>query len=147
MQDDVKMLTGRACPGAKNGRFAKGFTIMEAMLAVVFLGLMAAGVANVHFSGIQSMDVRETGMLLDSHLRSRMELLLATPFDKVTGGSEPVNVNGTSYTINWTVTGADLDGDTNPEPTAKQITVSVDSGTSRAVTSIMVDNESKVKRL
>ena len=83
-------------------------------------------------------------MLLDSHLRSRMEWLLSHPFDQLSAGSEVVTVNGKNYTIDWSVDLTDLDGDATPEPTAKLITVSADG---RSLTTLVVDNEGRLGKI
>ena len=86
-------------------------------------------------------------MLLDSHLRNRMELLMSQPFDLVTGGSEVVTVNGQNYTINWSAPLVDLDGDSTPEPDAKQVTVTVAGEPGLQLSVILVDNEGRIGKI
>jgi hypothetical protein len=86
-------------------------------------------------------------MLLDSVLRSQMEVLVSTDFSLLSAGSEVVTVNGESYTINWTVVPVDLDGDSNTDPSAKQITISLAGVAGRSLTTIMVDNEGSVGKI
>ena len=86
-------------------------------------------------------------MLLDSRLRSRMEVLVSTDFDALAGGSEMITVNGQNFTVNWNVAPIDLDGDTNPEPTAVQVTVSEAGVSGRSLTTIMVDHEGRVGKV
>jgi hypothetical protein len=124
-----------------------GFTLLESLMAVFFLGLMAAGVTAVYSSGFQSLDDQMDGILLDSKVRSRMEVLVGTEFDSLSSGSEVVTVNGKDYTINWSVTSVDLNGDGITEPTAKKVTVSVDGLPGHALTTILVDNENKVGKI
>ena len=128
-------------------RTCGGFTFLEALLSVFFLGLLAAGATAIHFSGMRSLDEQANRILLDGQIRSRMEVLIATDFDSLNNGSEVVTVRGTDYTIPWTVALVDLDGDTNPEPTAKQVTVSVDEITGRSLTTIVADNEGQLNRI
>ena len=124
-----------------------GFTLVEVLLSVVFLGLLATGVATVYSSGFQSLDEQADRMLLDSKLRSRMELLTATDFGSLGNGSEVVTVNGKNYTITWTVVFVDMDGDLTPETTAMQATVSVTGMSDRTLTTILVDNQAKVGKI
>jgi hypothetical protein len=86
-------------------------------------------------------------MLIDSHLRSRMEVLVGTDFGMLVNGSEVVTVNGQNYTITWTVALIDLDGDATPDPTAIQATVAVSDVAGATLTTIMVDHEGKVGKI
>jgi hypothetical protein len=125
----------------------QGFSLMEAVLAVAFLGLIAAAVSAAHVSGLDSLDEQADRMLLDSRLRSRMEVLIGTTFSSLSSGSEVVTVNGASYTITWTVTLADLNGDSTPEATAKQVIVSVSGLPGRSLTTLIVDHQGNVGKL
>lgn len=128
-------------------RTCSGFTLIEVLLAVVLLALLATGMTAIHVSGLQSLDEQADRMLLDGKIRSRMEVLIGTDFGSLSNSSEGVTVRGTNYTITWTVVLVDLDGDANPEATAKQVTVSVAELPDRSLTTIIVDNEGKVQRL
>ena len=134
-------------PTRRKLRSKYGFTLIEALLAVVILGLMATSIGAVYVSGLKSLDVSHDRMLLDSRVRSRMEALIGQPFDQVTGGSEVVTVKGQNYTINWSATLVDLDGDSVPEPGAKQVTVSVAGEPGCSLTTILVDNEGRVGKI
>ena len=124
-----------------------GFSLLEALISLAFLALLAVGATAILFSGMQSLDEQADRILLDGKIRSRMEVLIGTDFDSLSDSSEAVAVRGTNYTISWTVVLVDLDGDTNPEPTAKQVTVSVDELAGRSLTTIIVDNEGQLSRL
>ena len=130
-----------------NLKSPKGFTLLEAMISTVILGLMACGVSALYVSGLNSLDEQGDRMLLDGCLRSRMELIIAQPFSAVNNGSENVTVRGKNYTISWTVTLKDLDGDMTPETTAKEVTVSVAGLPGRSLTMILVDNGDKVGKI
>ncbi len=54
---------------------------MEAMLSIVLLAIFALGISTPYISGFQALDVQADHMLLDSQLRSRMEVLIGTDFD------------------------------------------------------------------
>jgi hypothetical protein len=124
-----------------------GFTLVEVMLSVIFLGLLATAVASVYSSGFQTLDYQVDRILLDGKLRSRMEVLVGTDFGSLSSGSEGVTINGKNYTINWTVVSVDLNGDGTPEPTAKQVTVSVAGMSDRSLTTILVDHEKRVGKI
>jgi prepilin-type N-terminal cleavage/methylation domain-containing protein len=124
-----------------------GFTLVEVLLAVVFLALLATAFSTVYSSGFQTLDVQIDRMLLDSELRSRMEVLVGTGFDSLSNDSENVSVNGNSYTITWTVALADLNNDSIPEPSAKTVTVSISGMPERSLTTIMVDHEDRIGKI
>ena len=125
----------------------RGFTLVEVLISVALLGLMVTGIATLYASGLQSLSIQDDRMLLDSALRSRMEVLVGTNFGSLNNGSEVVTVNGQNYTINWNVVSMDLDGDSNPEPNAMQVTVSITELPDRSLTTILVDNEGSVGKI
>jgi len=125
----------------------KGFTLVEVVLAVVILALMVSGISALYFSGFQSLDMEDDTMLLDSRLRGKMEQLVGMPFDGLNDASEVVTVKGQNYTISWTVTLADLDGDATPESNAKLVSVSVAGMADRTLSTILVDNEGRVGKI
>ena len=124
-----------------------GFTLVEALLSVALLGIMVTGIATLYVSGLQSLNTQDDRMLLDSALRSRMEVLVGTDFGSLGNGSEVVTVNGQNFTINWNVVSIDLDGDSHPEPNAMQATVSITELPDRFLTNILVDNEGSVGKI
>jgi prepilin-type N-terminal cleavage/methylation domain-containing protein len=124
-----------------------GFTLVEALFAVVLLGIMAIAVSVPYISGFQSLDLQADRMLLDALLRSRVEFLVGTDFGSLSNGSENVTVNGQNYTITWTVSPADLDGDTTPEPNARQVSVSITELPDRSLTTVVVDNEGRIGKI
>ena len=128
-------------------RTTKGFTLVEVLLSVALLGLMVPAIGALYVSGLQSLDRQDDRMLLDSELRSRMEVLVSTDFDALAGGSEMITVNGQNFTVTWNVAPMDLDGDTNPEPTAKQVTVSITELPDRSLTTILVDHEGRLGKI
>jgi prepilin-type N-terminal cleavage/methylation domain-containing protein len=134
-------------PARRKLRSKHGFTLIETLLAVVILGLMTTSIGALYVSGLDSLDAGHERMLLDSHLRSRMELLMSQSFDLVTGGSEVVTVKGQNYTINWTAPLVDLDGDSLPDADAKHVTVSVAGEPGLQLSVILVDNEGRVGKI
>ncbi|MBL7645544.1 MAG: prepilin-type N-terminal cleavage/methylation domain-containing protein [Candidatus Hydrogenedentes bacterium] len=121
-----------------------GFTLVEALLAVVVLALMASVLSGLYLAGLQNLDARDDRMALDSALRSRMEELLSGAFTEIASGSETITVNGASREIVWTVENLDLDGDDSPEVDAKQITVTVGN---TSISTVFVDHEGTLAQL
>jgi hypothetical protein len=110
-------------------------------MAVVLLGFIAYGISTLYYSGNRSIDEQANRMLLDSRLRGKVEELVSKNFDQINSGSETMTVNGKDYTITWTANLVDLDDDTNPEPTAKELTVSVAGIPGRSITIIIADHQ------
>ena len=131
----------------KSLKKTRGFTLVEVMLSVAFLGILAVGISVVYSSGNQLMGEQLDRMLLDGQARSRMELLVGTSFNSVTSGSTVVAVNGKNYTVLWTSALTDLDGDDNPEIDAKEVTVTISGLTGYSLTTILVDNKGNINRL
>lgn len=124
-----------------------GFNLVEVLLSVVLLGLLASVIMYLYSSSFAVIDEEAIRMPLDGYLRSRMELLVGKPFAELSNGSETVTVMGQSYTINWNVVPVDLDDDTIPEPTAKQVTVSVAGSENHSLTTIKIDHEGLVGKI
>jgi type II secretory pathway pseudopilin PulG len=124
-----------------------GFTLLEAVLSVALLALIAAGISAPYISGLQALNVQAEHMLLDAIIRSRMELLVGQPFDQISNGTEVVTINGENHTINWTVSPMDLNGDSSPESTAKQVSVSVAALPDRTLTTVVVDHRGRLGKL
>jgi len=141
------MLPAKAYTLVKRLKSPAGFTLVEALIAVALLAIVAVGLSVPYISGFQALDVQAESMLLDSRLRSKMEELVSTSFGSLGSSSQPVTVNGKSFTITWTVVPVDLDGDTNPEPSAVRVTVSVSGRPNHTLTTIRVNNENKVGKI
>ena len=124
-----------------------GFNLVEVLLSVVLLGLLASVIMYLYSSSYAVIDEETIRMPLDGYLRSRMELLVGKAFAELSDGSENVTVKGQNYTINWSVVPIDLDGDTFPEPTAKQVTVSAAGLANHSLTTILIDHEGLVGKI
>lgn len=116
-----------------------GITLVEVLLSVVLLGIISLGIAHPYITGLKSLEIKSDRMLLDSRLRSQMEVLISTDFSTLSNGSEVVTINGKNYTITWTVVNVDMDGDATAELDAKQVTVSVTEVPGHSLTTILVD--------
>ena len=121
-----------------------GFTLVEALLAVVVLALMASVLSGLYLAGLQNLDARDDRMALDSALRSQMEELLSGAFTEIASGSDTITVNGASREIVWAVENLDLDGDDSPEADAKQITVTLGN---TSISTVFVDHEGTLAKL
>ncbi len=126
---------------------SSGFTLVEVVLSVVILGLMVAGISALYFSGFQSLNTEEERMLLDSELRSQMERVMGMPVASITDDSKVVTVKGQTYTVSWTVTKIDLNGDATSEPNATQVTVSLAGVPGASLTTILVDHEGRLGKI
>ncbi|MGD8835858.1 MAG: hypothetical protein PVJ19_13020 [Desulfobacteraceae bacterium] len=121
-----------------------GFTLVEVTVSILFLGIMVMGISGLYFAAQRSLLDQEHLLPLDSRLRGRMEEIVSRPFVAMTDGSEAITIDGRNYTVTWTVTHPDLDGDTAAEATAKEITVSVDG---RSLTTLVIDNQGKIGKI
>lgn len=131
----------------KQIKSCEGFTLIEALLSVALLVLVAAAISSNYITGLTTMDEQAERMLLDSHLRSQMEVLVNTDFGSLSSGSDNATIRGKNYTITWTVVNVDLDGDLTPEPNAVQVTVSVNELPNASLTTIIYNNEGKVGKI
>jgi type II secretory pathway pseudopilin PulG len=111
----------------------RGFALVEVLLSIIVLGLTAAAVGQAFTSAHAAVAARLERAQIDSVLRSLMEVLLATSFDNLAGGTQNVSVCGQSLTLSWTVAGADLNGDATPEASARLITATLGGRTLRCI--------------
>ncbi|MGD9215606.1 MAG: hypothetical protein PVJ84_12380 [Desulfobacteraceae bacterium] len=121
-----------------------GFTLVEVTVSMLFLGIMVMGISGLYFAAQRLLLDQAHLLPLDSRLRGRMEEVVSRPFGAITGGSETITIDGQNYTITWSVTQPDLDGDTAAEPTAKLITVSVGA---RSLSTLVIDNQGGIGKI
>jgi prepilin-type N-terminal cleavage/methylation domain-containing protein len=121
-----------------------GFTLVEVLLSITIMGIMVVAISTIYASGLRSAGINNVQLLLDSHHRSKMEELLTHDFDALVDGSEVISAAGKNFTVLWKVKGADLDGDSTPEATAKLITVTLDG---RSLNAIVVDDEGRIGKI
>jgi len=106
------------------GRPAEGgFTLVEAVLSMIILGLVAAALFGVYASGMQAMEETILRSQIEAAARSRMEKIMAYKFDRLGSGEETVTIDGESYTVRWWSSWTDLDGDFYGEYDARQVIV------------------------
>lgn len=130
--------------GRSRNKTGAGFTLIEALLSIVILALIATVTSGLFTTGLQATEAFRDRAILDGYLTGRMEKLISTNFDQLANGTETVSVGGHNYTINWTVTDADLDGDTFPEAGAKEVTVTTDD---LALSTIIVDSTGQLGKI
>lgn len=126
------------------GAKSRGFTLVEALLAVAITGLVAAAVTDTFGSGLRALAFQSSRQRLDSEMRSRMELLLAQPPAQLTAGSAAISVDGRSYTLTWQVQPVDLDADGVNDSGVRQLTVSCEG---RSLVTLAVDPMGQVAKL
>jgi len=124
-----------------------GFTLIEALLSVVLLGLIASGIATLFASGLDAADSQAQRMLLDSALRSRMEAFLGLNYSQLRSLSLLISVDGQTYTMDVAVTSIDLDSDTIVESDAVQLTLSIVEEPACSLTTIIVDDGGAVRKI
>jgi type II secretory pathway pseudopilin PulG len=126
----------------------RGFTLVEALLAVATLALLGLALTSMLVSGRQAIDAQSAAVPLQGALRSQVEQLTATAFEQLASGSSTVNITQDgitrSYPISWVVTLFDVNGDGNPEGLAKRVVVTL-AGQSLEV--LLVDHQGKVGKL
>jgi hypothetical protein len=117
---------------------------VEVTLSILFLGIMVMGVSGLYFTAQRSLLDQAHLLPLDSRLRGRMEEIVSRPFAAITGGSETITIDGKNYTVTWSVSQPDLDGDAAAEPTAKLITVTVQG---RSLSTLVVDTHGSIGKI
>ena len=125
-------------------RHSRGFTLIEALCAVVLLGLIAPLLVHVYSSTLKTMEESAEETHVNSLLRSRMEQLLSLSFDQLANGTEAVMIDSESFPTTWTVVNVDLDGDLVPDPSAKRITVTVQG---HSLVALVVDTGNMVGQI
>lgn len=112
-----------------------GYTFVETVLSIVILGMMSLSIAGLYTMGleVQSAEVIETERT--RALRSKMEYLLAVPFDNLASGTATETWNGEVHTITWTVTPVDMNADTVVENNAKTLVIEADG---RSVSTLII---------
>lgn len=133
--------------GRKSIKSSEGFTLLEALLASMLLGIVAYSVFALYSTGFMAIQEQSDMMLMDSRLRGKMEELLSLDLNLAADGSESVSINGKNYNIVWTFASVDLDNDSSPEPDARLVTVSCQEVPGRALTAIAVDNDGRLGKI
>ncbi|PCJ55999.1 MAG: hypothetical protein COA73_13135 [Candidatus Hydrogenedentota bacterium] len=132
--------SGVATGGPRNA----GFTLLESIIAFAILGIGVAAMSALFSTGLNALEVQGERAMLDSALRSQMELLLSQEMDQLVDGADTAVVNGVNYAVTWVVAGVDLDGDTVDEVGVKSITVTLGDA---SLTTMAVDHNGLVEKL
>jgi hypothetical protein len=101
----------------------KAYTFVEVMISVVILMFFSAGVSMMVSAGMMTLVTQWEIVSVNNARASKMEALLASEYDQLASGSEALEINGLSYTLNWTIENIDLDGNGVDESDAKKIIV------------------------
>jgi prepilin-type N-terminal cleavage/methylation domain-containing protein len=129
---------------ARHGRRRAGFSLIEAIIALVLV-LMIASVATGIYGGgmLAARQSIENQQALDA-MRNQMELLLATQFASLANGQSQVTIGGRPRTLSWQVATIDIDDDGNVDIGAKQISVTLEGRTLRT---LATDGKSMTRKL
>ena len=127
-----------------NVKLCRGFSLLEALLAVMILSMSAVAMTALYMGGMKSIETQERFSQVDHACRTRMELLISLKLDQLSSGSASVLIQDENQTITWTVTPIDLDSDTVVETDASQVTVTLDG---RSLETILIDTAGKVSAL
>jgi hypothetical protein len=103
------------------------------VFSIVVLGLAAAAIGQAFTSAHAAVAARLERAQIDNTLQSLMEILQATPFADLAGGSQNVTICGQTVTLSWMVAATDLNGDAAPESSARLITATLGGRTLRCV--------------
>ena len=142
MNGGTEQRAGMRTKRAQDGK--RGFSLVEALLALLILGLSASGISALYMSGITVVDAQDLRAASDSCMRSKMEELLSTKFSQLSNGSQAVTVCGKTLTLTWTANTYDINGDGTAESSARQLVVTLDG---RSLTCLAVDNLGKVGQI
>jgi prepilin-type N-terminal cleavage/methylation domain-containing protein len=84
----------------------KGFTLIEAMIALAILSIGLLAVAKMQGTALWGNN--KSGILMDAGYRaqSKLETLIATPYGQVVSGG-PALTNDKKFTVTWTVSEED----------------------------------------
>ncbi|MFH1999397.1 MAG: prepilin-type N-terminal cleavage/methylation domain-containing protein [Planctomycetota bacterium] len=125
-------------------RRSGGFTLMEALLSALLLALLASGISTLYLSGMKTLDVYTEQRLIESKLRSEMEVVLSKDFAQVASSTYTVTLCGSSYSVELTAELVDLNGDGTPEPNAKQVSLTLEG---RTLSTLIVDHDGAVSKI
>ncbi len=128
----------------RDAKLCRGFSLLEALLAVMILSMSAASMTALYMAGMKAVEAQQQQSEIDSSCRSRMELLISTKFSQLTSGSATVVIQNQNQTISWTITAVDLDGDGIVETDASQVTVTL---AGRTLETILIDTAERVTKI
>ena len=125
-----------------------GFSLIEAILAIATLALLGGAVTTLYISGTRALQGGSQELLLQSSLRSEMEVEMSKDFFQLKNKTNLVSIarQGVTnvYEAVCSVAPADLDGDGTPETNAKLVTLALEGQT---LTVLIADHEGKVGKL
>lgn len=128
---------GRTIANEQNGLCPRqGFTLIEAMLSLMILGITVSGTAVLLNNGLLSLQESEELLQVQSAARSQLETLISRPFGDVLAegsGGRVISLDKRTYDLAWTATNHDMDGDGFVETDAMLLKVSAGGSTLRMI--------------
>lgn len=121
----------------------KGFTLVEALLAIATLALLATGLATLYASGHRAIALQGDDTRICSALRGEVERMIATPFTNLVSSETVLDITGQTYTSIVTKVAIDMNGDAAVETNAASVTVAIDD---YSVTVLRVDDAGRVRK-
>ena len=96
----MKAITGFISPF----RNSRGFSLVEALVAIAILSVVMLGTASMLFTGLAGSAGSNNRYLAAAMAQSRIETLMNTPFASLASQLTPITTNGISYRTKWRVT-------------------------------------------
>ncbi len=81
----------------------KGFTLIEAMIAVFILAVVLMGLAGYVSTSLKASSLSKQTSIASSLIQDKMEALRNTPFGSLSPGNDSVNYQGMTYQRQWTI--------------------------------------------
>jgi type II secretory pathway pseudopilin PulG len=109
------------------GRGTRAFSLMEAMVLIVILGIVGAGTGRALVAVTHTPESNDVQFQLELSMVSEMERLRSISFDKLIVGTyiTGVNVYKTHYPMTLVIDVNDPNDDGHPQPELKSITITV----------------------
>lgn len=87
-------------------RNSRGFSLVEALVAIAILSVVMLGTASMLFTGLAGSAGSNNRYLAAATAQSRIETLMNTPFASLASQLTPITTttNGISYRTKWRVT-------------------------------------------
>lgn len=105
------------------------FTLIEVIVSLVLLAGALAVMAGLYTAGIRALNYQAQRTALDSALRSQMEILISKDQSVLADGSDTVTLDGEDFTVTWTVSDVNMDGDTGTDDGVKDVSVTLEDVT------------------
>ncbi len=84
----------------------KGFTLIEAMIALFLLSVVLLGLAGYVSTEMKTVFQSKQTSLASSLIQDKMESFRNVSFALLTSGNDAVNIDGVTYSRRWVITQA-----------------------------------------